>query len=86
MSEKKASQAIRNLGSYAGAIAIEVTGAAFVPAAKLVVQDLHRRALEGKIVPCDACGQTGLERFTDAAGSRDTRDCRNCDGWGMVRP
>ena len=33
---------------------------------------------------CPSCKGTGEERYTDAAGSRDWRDCSMCDGVGRV--
>ena len=34
---------------------------------------------------CPTCYGTGEERYTDAAGSRDTRPCRDCQGTGIRR-
>ena len=33
---------------------------------------------------CDDCAGKGTESYTDAAGSRSHRDCRNCEGTGKV--
>lgn len=35
---------------------------------------------------CPACRGSGLERYTDAAGSSDTRDCEVCQGLGVIGP
>ena len=56
----------------------------FVDAARALVQNLHRRVLAGNLHPCAACAATpGQERYTDAGGSRDWRNCPVCDGWGV---
>lgn len=33
---------------------------------------------------CPSCGGGGEERYTDAAGSGDWRECSACKGWGYV--
>ena len=33
---------------------------------------------------CPDCKGRGQERYTDAAGSGDWRDCSTCKGWGYV--
>ncbi len=33
---------------------------------------------------CTCCGGTGEERYTDGAGSRDTRTCTKCGGTGIA--
>jgi len=33
---------------------------------------------------CPSCNGTGQERYTDAAGSGDWRDCKTCNGIGKV--
>lgn len=50
--------------------------------------DVLRSALQTandavKDVLCDRCDGTGEESFTDAAGSRDTRECHACGGTGI---
>jgi len=32
---------------------------------------------------CPACGGTGSERYIDASGNYDTRDCPKCNGSGV---
>ena len=34
---------------------------------------------------CPACGGTGEESYTDAAGGRDYRKCSRCGGTGVKR-
>lgn len=36
-----------------------------------------------KDILCPACGGTGNERYTDAAGSMDERACTRCKGTGI---
>jgi DnaJ-class molecular chaperone len=33
---------------------------------------------------CEYCEGKGLERYTDAAGDTDSRDCRYCNGTGKA--
>lgn len=35
-------------------------------------------------VTCPSCDGKGREKYTDAAGDTDTRDCRTCRGLGKV--
>jgi len=59
-----------------------------VSAIKQVIQEIAYRVSHGKLAPCPSCHRdgvpTGIEGFTDAAGSRDTRDCETCHGWTVV--
>jgi DnaJ-class molecular chaperone len=41
-------------------------------------------ALEQMNTVCESCNGKGEESFTDAAGSRDWRDCRECNGSGVI--
>ncbi len=34
---------------------------------------------------CPDCKGDGQERYTDAAGSGDWRDCSTCKGWGYIK-
>lgn len=34
---------------------------------------------------CKSCRGTGEESYADAAGSRDTRECRYCGGTGIKK-
>lgn len=38
-----------------------------------------------KDIICPACAGTGEESYTDAAGSRDTRECSRCGGTGIKK-
>ncbi len=38
-----------------------------------------------KDILCTRCEGTGEERCTDAAGSRETRPCRDCGGTGIKK-
>lgn len=33
---------------------------------------------------CPSCSGTGMERYTDAAGDTDTRECLTCKGLGRI--
>lgn len=35
---------------------------------------------------CPSCKGTGEERYCDAAGDMDSRQCSNCNGTGVVLP
>lgn len=35
---------------------------------------------------CPSCDGTGQERYMDAAGSRDYRECLTCNGVGKIAP
>lgn len=35
---------------------------------------------------CPTCDGTGMERYTDAAGSGDWRECLTCKGLGKIGP
>jgi len=40
--------------------------------------------LQNLDVTCPSCGGKGREKYTDAAGDTDTRDCQTCRGLGKV--
>ena len=53
------------------------------------IQELEEKEkvmLSGLTVVCPSCGGKKTERYTDAAGSGDTRDCLTCRGYGVVGP
>lgn len=79
------SKVLKNLHSNLGRPRVEIPDTTLDEIGKAYVQMMHRRAKAGTIVPCEACGQTGIERFTDAAGSRDWQNCSVCEGWGVVK-
>lgn len=41
-------------------------------------------AVERNLTVCNKCGGKGVERYSDAAGSRDYRQCSKCHGAGNV--
>lgn len=59
-----------------------------VSAIKQAIQEIAQRVANGKLEPCPACQKDGVplgtERYYDAAGDRDTRDCETCHGWTVV--
>lgn len=60
-----------------------------VSAIKQAIQVLASRVANGKLEPCPSCQTvdgvpTGIKRYYDAAGDRDTRDCETCHGWTVV--
>lgn len=59
-----------------------------VSAIKQAVQAIAYRVANGTLEPCPSCQEQGVpigtERYYDAAGDRDTRDCETCHGWTVV--
>lgn len=46
----------------------------------------QKRMLENLPDICPTCKGTGKERYTDAAGDVDERDCLTCRGLGRIGP
>jgi hypothetical protein len=60
----------------------------FIDPVRMAIQNIAARIYSGSLVPCPTCQRggvpLGVERYTDAAGSMDERNCSTCDGWTVV--
>jgi rubrerythrin len=50
------------------------------------ILEVQKQSLAELPDKCPSCGGSGTERYTDAAGDVDERDCLTCRGLGRIGP